>query len=78
MAEEKQEEIEKLLLNGDGGVYMASQEISTAAHAAKNKYLREWRKKNPEKVKAAANRYWARKAIRAETEAGKNANNEND
>lgn len=65
-AEEKQEEIEKLLLNGNGGVYMENQEINIAARAAKNEYLREWRKKNPEKVKAAANRYWAKKAAQAE------------
>lgn len=57
---------------------MASQEIDTAARAAKNKYLREWRKNNPEKVKAAANRYWAKKAAQAETKEEQNADNAND
>lgn len=47
---------------------MANQEINNAARAAKNKYLREWRKKNPEKVKAAADRYWAKKAAQAGAE----------
>lgn len=29
---------------------------------AKNAYNREWRKKNPDKVKAAQERYWSKKA----------------
>lgn len=33
-----------------------------AAREIKNKYLREWRKKNPDKVKAANARYWEKKA----------------
>ena len=33
-----------------------------AAREAKNRYLREWRKRNPERVRAAEERYWARKA----------------
>lgn len=47
---------------------MTNQEIDIAARAEKNKYLREWRRKNPEKVKAAANRYWAKKAAQAGAE----------
>lgn len=35
-----------------------------AALAAKRAYQKEWRKKNPEKVKAASERYWARRAER--------------
>ena len=34
------------------------------ARAAKNAYARAWRAKNPDKVKAAAVRYWARRAER--------------
>ena len=33
-----------------------------AARAAANAYKREWARKNPEKVKAAQLRYWAKKA----------------
>jgi len=33
-----------------------------AAREAKNKYLREWRRNNPDKVKAANARYWEKKA----------------
>lgn len=29
---------------------------------ARREYLREWRKRNPEKVQAAQERYWAKKA----------------
>lgn len=32
------------------------------ARKKRNEYQREWRKKNPDKVKAQAERYWARKA----------------
>lgn len=36
--------------------------MSKAAREAKNKYSKEWRKNNPEKVKAALARYWEKKA----------------
>lgn len=42
------------------------------AREAKNRYLREWRKRNPEKVKAAEERYWARKAKEAKESAKQN------
>ena len=29
---------------------------------ARREYMREWRKKNPEKIQAAQERYWAKKA----------------
>lgn len=32
------------------------------ARAARNAYAREWRRKNPDKVKAAYERYWKKKA----------------
>lgn len=34
------------------------------ARQARNAYAREWRKNNPEKAKAAYDRYWARRAER--------------
>ena len=30
---------------------------------AQRQYQREWRKKNPDKVKAISNRYWTKKAM---------------
>lgn len=36
--------------------------LSDEARKEKNRYAREWRKKNPDKVKATQERYWERKA----------------
>lgn len=36
--------------------------MNNQAVQARRAYFREWRKKNPEKVKAAQERYWAKKA----------------
>ena len=41
---------------------------------AQNAYLREWRRKNPEKAKAIRDRYWEKKA--AEMEARESAERE--
>ena len=41
--------------------------MTEAAKEAKNKYKREWRKNNPEKVRAANERYWE-KIARGESE----------
>ncbi len=44
-----------------------------AAREARNRYYREYRAKNPEKVKAIRQRYWERKAKREqEKEANEN------
>lgn len=37
------------------------------ARLARNAYARAWRAKNPEKVKAAAERYWRHRAEREAT-----------
>lgn len=42
-----------------------SMEISDAARAAVNEYMREWRKRNKDKAKAAKIRYWEKKAKEA-------------
>lgn len=49
--------------------------ISPEARKARAKYLREWRKKNPDKVREQRARYWEKKgaAIKAEREARENA-----
>ena len=36
--------------------------------AARNAYMREWRKKNPERAKEINDRYWAKKADRLAAE----------
>ena len=38
-----------------------------AAREARNAYAREWRRKNPDKVRANNQAYWARKAKREES-----------
>ena len=37
-------------------------EYKNAARQARNKYMREWRRKNPERVIEINTKYWARKA----------------
>lgn len=36
--------------------------MTKEARAARAKYMREWRKKNPDKAKAIKDRYWERQA----------------
>ena len=45
--------------------------ISEAALEARRAYQREWRRKNPDKVKAQTNRYWERKATASKAVEGK-------
>ncbi len=48
--------------------------MTDEAKKARAAYLREWRKKNPDKVKKQAENYWERQAKKAQeekTEAGK-------
>lgn len=42
-----------------------AQGMSEAAKDARAAYAREWRRKNPEKQRAIANRYWEKKATLA-------------
>ena len=46
------------------------QEEQKAIRKAKNEYMKTWRVKNPDKVKANADRYWLKKAeeLKNETE----------
>ena len=37
-------------------------EMTDAAREAQRAYMREWRKKNPERVRQKNQRYWERKA----------------
>lgn len=46
-----------------GGIHiMAKAGTDTAAAEARRAYKREWARKNPDKVKAAQERYWKKKA----------------
>ena len=40
---------------------MSEREIQELVRKERSRYAREWRKKNPEKVRAANQRYWERK-----------------
>jgi len=42
-----------------------SASVQEQIRQAKNKYAREWRARNRDKVKASNERYWARKAAKA-------------
>ncbi len=42
-------------------------ELSKEEKAARAEYYREWRAKNPEKVKAAFKKYWLKKAEEMKT-----------
>ena len=43
-----------------------SEKISEAARMAQREYARQWRKKNPDKVRETNRRYWEKKALAAE------------
>ena len=45
-------------------------EIDAFRKAQQAAYAREWRKNNPEKVKATKERYWRRKALEARQKGG--------
>ena len=42
--------------------------MTNEAKEARRKYKREWAKKNPEKVKAQQERYWAKQAEKQEAQ----------
>lgn len=44
--------------------------MSEEAKKARNEYLREWRKRNPDKVAAIKARYWEKKAKEANNDDG--------
>lgn len=47
--------------------------MTDTAKQAKNRYAREWRKNNPEKVKAYQERYWKKQEEKLTTKAGETA-----
>lgn len=42
---------------------MNEEQIMQMVREERNRYAKEWREKNPEKVAAANRRYWERKAL---------------
>ena len=50
-----------------------SKQLSEEARKARNEYYREWRKKNPEKVKQAQEKYWKKKAKEMQEQAEQEA-----
>lgn len=43
-------------------------ELTEEARAAKNKYMKQWRAKNKDRVRAINQRYWERRAAKREEE----------
>lgn len=50
--------------------------MNVSARDARRAYLREWRRKNPDKVRAATERYWERRAAKLSAEAEEQAREE--
>lgn len=50
---------------------MGDVSIKDLAREEKNKYLREWRKKNPDRVREYNRRYWRKKAAEKKKEGKK-------
>ena len=48
---------------------LKEKELKEKARLARNRYAREYRRKNPEKIKAINERYWIKKAKALELEA---------
>ncbi len=58
-------------LSNNGNVYkeedtmkLTDEQLEELAREKQREYLREWRKKNPDKVKEYNQRYWRRRALR--------------
>lgn len=47
--------------------------MTEAAKAARRKYINEWKKNNPDKVRAQVERYWERKAKANQDQEAKNS-----
>ena len=45
---------------------LKEKELKEKARLARNRYAREYKRKNPEKIKAINERYWIKKALELE------------
>ncbi len=52
-------------------VHGLSEKNSNAAKIAQREYARQWRRKNPEKVRAINRRYWERRAAKLQASEGR-------
>ena len=52
-------------LHRKGGIYLEDLSLLEKARQERNKYMREYRKRNPEKTKEINQRYWIKKAKKA-------------
>lgn len=52
---------------------MSKSEIQTKADELRREYARKWRAANPDKVKAAQERYWLKKAAEFSAQEANNA-----
>lgn len=55
-----------------------NEKVSDAARMAQREYARQWRRKNPEKVRESNRRYWERKAQQMQKSGGDNNAKAND
>jgi len=51
---------------------MTENEIKALVRAEQARTLKEWRRKNPEKVKEANRRYWEKRALKRQAETAQN------
>lgn len=56
-------------------IFTGGEEMTEAAREARRAYKREWNKKNRDKVKAAQDRYWEKKAEAAHDQDQRNGKN---
>lgn len=64
------EELEQYLLRAKEEIRKTEEEnIKDKARQEKNRYMREYRKKNPDKIRAINDRYWANKKIKEDNNA---------
>lgn len=49
---------------------MQTEAMTNAAREAQRAYMREWRRKNPDRVKAKNKRYWEKKAQQMQQNGG--------
>lgn len=55
-----------------------NEKVSDAARMAQREYARQWRRKNPDKVREKNRRYWERKAKQLQENRGENNAKAND
>lgn len=57
-------------------INLSDKQVQEIVRTEKRKYMKNWRKNNPNKVKASQDRYWLKKAQEAALTEGYNGNEE--